>query len=317
MKITAWITTGSTYVQQKLSEAAAKTRDKVLSIAIPFFLSLITALYSLFYPPSSDSRSNNDVSTEPPAFPRPVIPPGTFYPLQQEGSPFQAPDEQAPVSLNQRKDDMPPVIENHTSDSKTNLPDAEVQLIESSKQQRKILDSPALSRLVPPPSPVDSPTPVAVRNIQQQAPSPSSQLLSTESLVAPSNAFLDLPITEEEKKAISAFMKKSAEVSTFIAVTLVPQSEQIKRKYGHIHPLRSLAHFVTDPETKGHLRTIMGNKLKRAGYMNDFRPRIEAHKDIHLYLPGFCTFVKADFKHVVGLLSEKKFDLFIDHLLTL
>lgn len=318
-----WIAPHTTYLQQKftlLTQGAAETANKVLAVAVRFFLSLVTTVYSFFYPQPSD----DDVPEEPP-LPKPVIPDGTFPPTQQQ-------------QTEQQEHEIPPATEN-------NIP---AQLTKSPQQQRTIPDSPTPLHLVPPSSPAipsnlsqrsggnsaalsnafsglqitekeQEVDPVVDRKIQQ-APIPPSQPLSTESSVAPSNAFLDLPITEAEKKAISAFMKKSAQIPTWKALTLLPESEQIKKTYKHIHTLRSMAHFVTDPPTKIHLQAIMNNSFKRAGYMRDFEVRMNALNkttDIDPLLPGFCKFVKADFNEIDSLLRARNYNEFIDSLLAL
>ncbi len=137
---------------------------------------------------------------------------------------------------------------------------------------------------------------------------------------AEKDAFLQLPMTDDEQKMIQDIIQTVGPTSKVRLAWLKSDLEKKKMKLIHIHPLRSIAVMVTDPYTKQCLGDIMDDWVKRTSFMSDYNKRLnrEVEKDnLMLYVPGFCLAVKANPEQVRNYISNCQWENLFWYLLKL
>lgn len=139
-------------------------------------------------------------------------------------------------------------------------------------------------------------------------------------LVEGQDPFSQLPITEVEQSMIRSILHTVAKTHVLKLPFIRSDLEEKRRQLLHIHPLCSLATFVTDQYTKQCLAEILDSRLKGGHFASDFcgRMKKEAEKNnLSIYIPGFCKAVRANPDQVRFYINNKDYVKLIHYLIKL
>jgi hypothetical protein len=139
-------------------------------------------------------------------------------------------------------------------------------------------------------------------------------------LIENKDPFLQLPITEDEQKLIRSVIQTVAEKNVFKLGLIYGDLEEKRKKLIHIHPLRSIAAMCSDPYTKKCLAELKNTTFKWSSFIKDFSKRMkqELERDnLMMYVPGFCTALKANPKQVRAYIENKQWEQLVQYLVTI
>lgn len=136
-------------------------------------------------------------------------------------------------------------------------------------------------------------------------------------LVDGKDAFLQLPITDDEQKMIRSVIQIVAENNPIKLGFMRSDLEKKRLQLLHIHPLRSISTMVTDSYTKQCVAEIMDSFFKWKSFISDFSKRMNQeydHDNLHMYVQGFCLTVKANPDQVRMYISNKEWEKLVKYL---
>jgi hypothetical protein len=139
-------------------------------------------------------------------------------------------------------------------------------------------------------------------------------------LIEGQDAFSQLPITEEEKTMIRRILHTVAKTSLLGLAGERKDLNEKKKMLSHIHPLRSLAVFVSDHHTKMCVAEIVGHWIKSGEFLSDFCGRMQREAErnnLLVYIPGFCQAVRANPDQVRIYINNGDYKGLIDYLIKL
>jgi len=105
------------------------------------------------------------------------------------------------------------------------------------------------------------------------------------------NAFEELPLSEQEKGTIEKIVHSLANHNVPKLLWKQKELEKMGKSINQVHPLRFIAHIISNPILRSDLQEIHRSFFKWRGFLDGFRRRMteEFYKNnLKPYLTGFC-----------------------------
>ncbi|MEN9343987.1 MAG: hypothetical protein RLZZ453_774 [Chlamydiota bacterium] len=113
-------------------------------------------------------------------------------------------------------------------------------------------------------------------------------------MLAGNNSFYDLPLSQDEKKTITAIITTMAENNIFQLAFHKSSLEKKGKKIDHVHPLRFMGHILSNHTLKNHIRTIKKSSFKWDALIDGFSKKMReqvSKNNVYQHLPGFAEAV--------------------------
>lgn len=137
-------------------------------------------------------------------------------------------------------------------------------------------------------------------------------------LVEGTDAFSQLPVTEEEQRRLRQVIQTVANNNPFQLGLKFSELSKEEAALEHVHPLRALAVFVTDPYTKQCLVKIVKSYFKGSNFINKTSERLRQEgnrSNLLPYVPGFCQAIKANPDQVRAYIHNKDYEGLVKYLI--
>ncbi|MGR3973627.1 MAG: hypothetical protein QRY72_03545 [Candidatus Rhabdochlamydia sp.] len=131
--------------------------------------------------------------------------------------------------------------------------------------------------------------------------------------------FLDLVLTAEEEDLLLFVIQKVAKTNPLQLGLMIRDLEKKRMQLMHIHPLKSMAFFLSTPESTAYLEMIVSSLFKGPSFIRDFSKRMKQELEqnhLMMYVPGFCSAVNVNPAQVYYHIQTADFEGLINYLIT-
>jgi len=133
-----------------------------------------------------------------------------------------------------------------------------------------------------------------------------------------SEPFLQLPLTDKEKRFIKIIISTMA-AKNIIQLAFEKHSLESKGdKIHHVHPMRFIGYILSNPDLRNDLKTIKKSSFKWDAFIDGFSKRMKEEfqgDNIYQYVPGFASQVGASQEEINHYIAKKDWEGLVKHLL--
>ncbi|MGR3912157.1 MAG: hypothetical protein QRY71_02465 [Candidatus Rhabdochlamydia sp.] len=130
--------------------------------------------------------------------------------------------------------------------------------------------------------------------------------------------FSELILTAEEEEMLLYVIQKVAKTHPIQLGLMIRDLEKKRVQLMHIHPLKSMAFFLSTPHTVKCLEEILESLFKAPSFIGDFSKRMKQElgsNQLFSYVPGFCEVVRASPARVYAYIQMGDFEGLIYYLI--
>lgn len=130
--------------------------------------------------------------------------------------------------------------------------------------------------------------------------------------------FYQLSLDDREKKLIHELIKTIAEKNIWGLLFKKKEMEKLGKRVNQVHPMRFMAHILSDPKLKKWLRDIRHSSFKWDHFIDGFSDRMKeegAKNNLLPYVPGMAHLLHADPNQLFDFIRDKDYEGLVKSLL--